>query len=194
MAARAESKSQYQNLLRRIEHWKCSLPHRLQFSLSSLHAHSATDNGQAYIYMWAIYDMAKLFLHRAYLPVLGLNHDQDLSLSTIRQDSEATPSEWSYWRKHSRKELFATAATVCDMMEEMRKFGVFFLRGCVPWIGFTIYTAVGVMLYCYNFPLPDDDPEVIAKAKDRVIDGCSFLKEMKAWPMADTWVSSEQIC
>lgn len=183
-----DNNSQYQNLIRRIEQWKASLPHRLHYSLFSLHAHSAIEQGQAYIYMWAIYFMAKLFLHRAYLPVLGLNNDQDLSQSTIREQSEATPSEWSYWRTHSRKELFDAAATVCDMMEEMRKFGVFFLRGCVPWIGFTIYTAVGVQLYCYNFPALDDDTEVVSKAKDRVIDGCSFLKEMKAWPMADTWV------
>lgn len=181
--------SQYQRLIRRIEAWKGSLPPRLQYSLFSLHAHSATDSGQAYIYMWAIYYMAKMFLHRAYLPVLGLNHDQDLSQSTLRQATQGTPDEWRYWRKHSRRELFETAATVCDMMEEMRSFGVFFLRGLVPWIGFTIYTAVGIMLYCFNFASPEDDEDVVARAKDRVMNGCNFLQEMKAWPMAGTWVS-----
>lgn len=187
-----DGNSQYQKLQRRLEQWKDSLPPRLHYSAISLHAHSAIEHGQAYIYMWAIYDMAKLFLHRAYLPVLGqvgLHHDPEIEQVTNgTSEGFGTPSEWQYWCKHSRRELFETAATVCDMMEEMRSFGVFFLRGLVPWIGFTIYTAVGVMLYCSYFPANDDDPEIRAKAKDRVDKGCSFLQEMKAWPMADTWV------
>ena len=80
---------------------------------------------------------------------------------------------------------------VLEMLEEMRTFGVFFLRGLVPWIGFTIYTAVGVMLYSFNFPSGEDDPRIVEKARERVIQGCTFLKEMKTqWPMAATWVST----
>jgi hypothetical protein len=76
------------------------------------------------------------------------------------------------------------------MLDEMRTFGVYFLRGLVPWIGFTIYTAVGVMLYSFNFPSDEDDPRITEKARERVIAGCTFLKEMKPqWPMAETWVS-----
>jgi hypothetical protein len=77
---------------------------------------------------------------------------------------------------------------VLEMLEEMRTFGVYFLRGLVPWIGFTIYTAVGVMLYCFNFPSGDDDPRLREKARACVLSGCTFLKEMKTqWPMAETW-------
>ena len=77
---------------------------------------------------------------------------------------------------------------VLDMLEEMRTFGVYFLRGLVPWIGFTIYTAVGAMLYSFNFPSGDDDPRWQEKARNSVIQGCNFLKEMKTqWPMAETW-------
>jgi hypothetical protein len=80
---------------------------------------------------------------------------------------------------------------VLEMLEEMRTFGVYFLRGLVPWIGFTIYTAVGVMLYCFNFPSNDDDPHLREKARKCVINGCTFLKDMKTqWPMAETWVSN----
>lgn len=80
---------------------------------------------------------------------------------------------------------------VLEMLEEMRTFGVYFLRGLVPWIGFTIYTAVGVMLYSVNFPSGEDDPRIVEKARERVIQGCTFLKEMKTqWPMAATWVST----
>ena len=97
---------------------------------------------------------------------------------------------WKSWQKTSRKALFRDATMVLEMLEEIRTFGVFFLRGLVPWIGFTIYTAVGVMLYSFNLTSSDDDPRWREKARGCVIQGCVFLREMKTqWPMAETWVN-----
>lgn len=77
---------------------------------------------------------------------------------------------------------------VLDMLDEMRTFGVYFLRGLVPWIGFTIYTAVGVMLYSSYFPSPEDDSGLVERGRERVVRGCSFLGEMgNQWPMAVQW-------
>jgi hypothetical protein len=127
-----------------------------------------------------------MFLHRAYLPVLGPQNDQSEEVPRSYQDH---PDTWKHWQKLSRTELVREATMVCEMLEEMRTFGVFFLRGLVPWIGFTIYTAVGVMLYSYNFPGEDDDPSDSQKSLNLVIQGCIFLKEMKGqWPMAQHWV------
>jgi hypothetical protein len=83
---------------------------------------------------------------------------------------------------------------VGELLEEMRSFGFFFLRGLVPWIGFTTYTAIGTMLYFYHFPDPGDDISVKQRIQDRVGNSLAFLKDMRgSWPMADTWVCPPQI-
>ncbi|KAF2117379.1 fungal-specific transcription factor domain-containing protein [Lophiotrema nucula] len=177
--------SQFQLLIYELDEWRRSLPARLQYDLFSLHSHNAVDQGQAYCYMHCIYFMSYMFLHRAYLPVLGPH--QNGTDETPRSYDEQRET-WNSWQKMSRKELFRESTMVLEMLEEMRTFGVYFLRGLVPWIGFTIYTAVGVMLYSFNFPSGDDDPRITEKARERVIQGCVFLKEMKTqWPMAATW-------
>ncbi|KAF2494605.1 hypothetical protein BU16DRAFT_43548 [Lophium mytilinum] len=177
--------SEFHKLIHDLNAWQGSLPPRLQYDLFSLHSHNAVDQGQAFCYMHCIHFMSFMFLHRAYLPVLGpQNGHSDETPKSYNEHSES----WKQWQRMSRKELFREATMVCEMLEEMRTFGVFFLRGLVPWIGFTIYTAVGVVLYSYNFPSDDDDPAITQKARERVIQGCLFLKEMKnQWPMADTW-------
>ena len=130
--------------------------------------------------------MSYMFLHRAYLPVLGPHTSADETPDSYDEHKET----WKNWQKSSRRELFKESTMVLEMLDEMRTFGVFFLRGLVPWIGFTIYTAVGVMLYSFNFPSGEDDPRITDKARERVIQGCTFLKEMKnQWPMAETWAS-----
>lgn len=177
--------SEFTELIHELETWKHELPRRLQYDLFSLHSHNAVDQGQAYCYMHSIYFMSYMFLHRAYLPVLGPHTGADEAPSSYNEHTDM----WKNWQKSSRRELFKESTMVLEMLDEMRTFGVFFLRGLVPWIGFTIYTAVGVMLYSFNFPSGEDDPRITEKARERVIQGCTFLKEMKnQWPMADTWV------
>jgi hypothetical protein len=130
--------SEFQRLIYDLTQWKKSLPDRLQYDLFSLHSHNAVDQGQAYCYMHCIYSMSYMFLHRAYLPVLG---PQAGTMDTYRSYSES-PEQWKNWQKTSRRELFRESTSVLEMLDEMRSFGVYFLRGLVPWIGFTIYTAV----------------------------------------------------
>jgi hypothetical protein len=177
-----EDESEFQRLLKSLDLWRKSLPHRLQFNILSLHAHSASNQGQAYCYMHSIYFMSIMFLHRSYLQ--GNQEDKHESDSPLDQ-------KWRQWQAESRRELLLVTDEVCDMYEEMRDFGLYFLRGLVPWIGFTVYTAVGVMLYYHHFPDDDDDQEVLRRGKDRVVNGCAFLKDMRgSWPMADSWVRS----
>ncbi|KAF2009702.1 hypothetical protein BU24DRAFT_428592 [Aaosphaeria arxii CBS 175.79] len=176
--------SEFQKLIYSLEQWKHSLPARLQYELFSLHSHNAVDQGQAFCYMHSIYFMSYMFLHRAYLPVLGPQSGND----EVPKSYEEHAAMWKNWQRTSRKELFRESTMVLEMLDEMRRFGVYFLRGLVPWIGFTIYTAVGVMLYSFNFPSNEDDPRLAEKARERVIQGSTFLKEMKTqWPMAETW-------
>ncbi|KAF2635631.1 hypothetical protein P280DRAFT_473727 [Massarina eburnea CBS 473.64] len=176
--------SQCSQLIHELDQWRRGLPPRLQYDLFSLHSYNAVEQGQGYCYMHCIHFMSYMFLHRAYLPVLGPHSHSEETLDSYSERSD----QWRTWQTTSRRELFKEAAVVLEMLDEMRTFGVFFLRGLVPWIGFTIYTAVGVMLYSYNFPSPEDDPRVTRKARERVIRGCTFLKEMKTqWPMSATW-------
>jgi hypothetical protein len=186
------SSSQFRQLIYELEGWKASLPQRLQYDLFTLHSHNAVEQGQAYCYMHCIHFMSYMFLHRAYLPVLGpQQHGAGPEETPTSYDEHR--DTWKQWEKSSRKELFKDSVMVLDMLEEMRTFGVYFLRGLVPWIGFTIYTAVGAMLYSFNFPSGEDDPRWQEKARRSVIQGCNFLKEMKTqWPMAETWVSSSK--
>jgi hypothetical protein len=175
-----EANSEIQCLLKALDQWRLSLPDRLQFSVFSLHAHSASDQGQAFCYMHSIYFMCIMFLHRSYLPEVepGKQHDTGTQLD----------GRWLQWKTRSRQELLKSVDRVCEMLEEMRSFGLFFLRGLVPWIGFTAYTAVGTMLYYHHFPDPDDDEDITNKAREHVVNGCAFLKDMRgSWPMADTW-------
>lgn len=45
------------------------------------------------------------------------------------------------------------------------------------------------MLYSFNFPSEEDERGIAEKARERVIRGCTFLKDMQSqWPMAKTWV------
>jgi hypothetical protein len=175
-----EPRSEIQVLLKSLDQWRLSLPDRLQYSVFSLHAHSASDQGQAYVYMHSIYFMSIMFLRRSYLPEVepGKKHDSGSPLD----------EQWLQWKARSRKELLKFVDRVCEMLDEMRSFGLFFLRGLVPWIGFTAYTAVGTMLYFHHFPDPSDDQDIINKAREHVVNGCAFLKDMRgSWPMADTW-------
>lgn len=181
--------SHFQQLLRELGSWRASLPHRLQYDLFTLCSHNAVEQGQAYCYMHCIYFMSTMFLHRAYLPVLGPQNGVDETHHSYNEHIE----KWKEFEKHSRKELFREAAMVLEMLEEMRTFGVYFLRGLVPWIGFTIYTAVGCMLFSVFFPSREDDPYFKGKARNLVIHGCQFLKEMKTqWPMAKIWFETIQ--
>lgn len=173
--------TEFQHLLEQLDQWRDSLPRRLEFSITSLHAHSASDNGQAYCYMHSIFFMSIMFLHRSYLSHIEAQNEHDSDSPLDRR--------WRDWQLQSRRELLEVAVQVCDMYKEMREFGLGFLCGLVPWIGFTCYTAVGIMLYCYQFPESTDRVEVMCRAKDRIINGCELLKDMRgSWPMADQWV------
>jgi len=177
-----EHYSPFEQLHRNIATWRDQLPKRLRLGIANLHAHSASNQGQAYAYMHAIGLMALMFLHRAYLP-------QPHSRNSIPKQDIQSP-QWREWQAKSRRELMRITEQACDMFEDMRDFGLYFLRGLVPWIGYTVYTAAGIMLYFYHFPNEDDGEDVLERCRDRVVNGCDFLKDMKnSWPMADSWVS-----
>jgi hypothetical protein len=179
-----ERTSEYQSLIRSLERWRTSLPSRLAYSVSSLHAHSASDQGQAFCYMHSVYFMCLMFLHRSYLQSLP-----EVEPRKRAPTGSQLERQWHEWELQSKKELLAVANQVCEMLYEMRNFGLFFLRGLVPWIGFTAYTATGIMLYYYHFPDQNEKSNAMSQARDHVVQGCMFLKDMKgSWPMADTWV------
>ncbi|KAH7237709.1 uncharacterized protein BKA55DRAFT_578171 [Fusarium redolens] len=171
-----QAQSEFQMLLSRLELWKNSLPERLRYELFLLRAHSVSNQGQAYCYMHCIYFMSVIFLYRSYLPEVEM------------QKARVGDKDWDQWSTWSSKELEKVAEQVCDMLQEIRAFGLYFLRGLVPWIGFTIYTAVGTMLYFYHFPNPGDTAHQVEKRREHIVEGLLFLKDMRqAWPMADTW-------
>jgi hypothetical protein len=177
-----EPNTEFQYLLKCLDQWRYSLPRRLEFSITSLHAHSAANNGQAYCYMHSIYFMSIMFLHRSYLSHIETQNKHDTDSPLDRR--------WRHWQLQSRRELLEVADRVCDMYKEMREFGLGFLCGLVPWVGFTVYTAVGIMLYYHQFPEATDNVEIMRRAKDRIVYGCELLKDMRgSWPMADCWVS-----
>ncbi|KAL7809267.1 fungal-specific transcription factor domain-containing protein [Trichoderma gracile] len=172
-----QAESELQRLLVRLNAWRDSLPSRLRYDLSLLHAHSVQNQGQAYCYMHCIYFMSVIFLYRSYLPELEMH-----------EEAEHENGDRKQWTEFSCRELATVADQVCEMLQDIRGFGFFFLRGLVPWIGFTIYTAIGTLLYFWHFPhVSEGDPQ-IESWRQRIIDGCVFLKDMRqAWPMADTW-------
>ncbi|OPB46492.1 Zn2Cys6 transcriptional regulator [Trichoderma guizhouense] len=172
-----QPQSELQRLLLRLNAWRESLPPRLRYDLSLLHAHSVQNQGQAFCYMHCIYFMSVIFLYRSYLPELEMH-----------EEAEHEDGDRKQWTEFSCRELAKVADQVCEMLQDIRGFGLFFLRGLVPWIGFTIYTAVGTLLYFWHFPhVSEGDPQ-IESWRQRIIDGCVFLKDMRqAWPMADTW-------
>ncbi|EXJ71562.1 uncharacterized protein A1O5_05370 [Cladophialophora psammophila CBS 110553] len=177
--------SRAHSLVSSLHHWKSTLPDRLRYSLFSLQAHSVLEQGQGFCYMHCIYFMAIIFLHRHYLPHLGLSKGQR---HPNRSDHEA----FLDWASRSSQTLYDTASTVCDMCEEINRFGADFRRGLVPWIGFTVYTTIGVMLYFQSFPL-EPTMEFATKTRHRLHSAYLLLKEMKnEWPMASRWL--ENIC
>ncbi|KAB2577672.1 putative transcriptional regulatory protein [Lasiodiplodia theobromae] len=176
--------SRFQQLSTSLRAWSQSLPTRLRYSIWTLEAHNALEQGQGFIYMHCIHFMSLMFLHRAYLPMLGPGQDFQTNGADSRESSD-----WTEWRKTSRRELFEVATTVCDMVDKIQSFGFYFVRGLVPWIGFTIYTAVGVIVYRNSFHFDEvDGVMTMAKSKEQIVRGCTFLKEMKEqWPMAQQW-------
>ncbi|KAH7317081.1 fungal-specific transcription factor domain-containing protein [Stachybotrys elegans] len=167
--------SKLQTLSSRLQKWKDDLPNRLRYDVSLLRAHTAANQGQAYCYMHSIYYLSIIFLYRPYLPEVEME-----------QPGERSP-EWTSWSLWSRKELIKAAETVCEMMQEMRNMGLFFLRGLVPWVGFAVYTAVGTLLYFFHFPVLEEATNSTSW-QSYIVEGCQFLKDMRqAWPMADTW-------
>ncbi|OJD30811.1 transcriptional regulatory protein [Diplodia corticola] len=176
--------SRFHQLSASLRAWSQSLPVRLHYSIWTLEAHNALEQGQGFIYMHCIHFMSLMFLHRAYLPVLGPGRDSQTNGVGPRESFD-----WAEWRKSSRRELFEVATTVCKMVDKIQSFGFYFVRGLVPWIGFTIYTAVGVIVYRNSFHFDDvDGVMTMAKSKEQIVRGCTFLKEMKEqWPMAQQW-------
>lgn len=175
-----ESSSQFQEIQKSIARWRQSLPPRLHQSINLLHAHSASNQGQAFAYMHAIALMADMFLHRAYLSHAGTQNKHE-SQSMLDQ-------QWREWQGRSKRELFEVTEQTCEIFEEIKEFGLYFQRGLVPWNGYTVYTATGIMLYFLHFPL-DDDENSMRRVRDHIVKGCAFLKDMKnSWPMADSWV------
>jgi hypothetical protein len=182
--------SESQKLSAALEDWRCRLPDRFKYSHSSLEAHNSLSQGQGFCYMHCIYLMAVMFLYRPYLPRLYVARGEE-SLGTSLADShgESRP-EKPEWQPYASDRLYTAASTVCDMCDEIVKFGPDFRRGLVPWIGFTVYTAVGVMLYVGYFPM-DFDSISVERIRDKISIGCKMLTEMKSeWPMAGRWVSS----
>ncbi|KAI9710713.1 MAG: hypothetical protein M1820_002546 [Bogoriella megaspora] len=168
------------HLLAALHQWRDALPSRLRYNVSTLRAHIASNEGQAFCYLHAIYFMSVMFVHRANLPEPGISKDYHLGLSP-RQS-------WLPLYEHSRRELLQAARQVCEMLAEIRDCGFCFVRGLVPWIGFTIYSSIGTLLYYYYFPDPADSRELTAGLGNQITDGCLFLKDMKnSWPMAETW-------
>lgn len=177
-----EQSSEFQRLLFELHLWQRSLPDRLKFTVPTLHAHCAINQGQAFCYMHCIYFMSIIFLYRSYVS----QGEEEARLSS----NSTFGTQWRRWQSLSRRELFRAADEVCEMLQEMQAFGFGFLRGLVPWIGFTIYTAVGVMLYYYHFPKSDLVFKLSKKCRDRVGNGCALLNQMRgSWPMADSWAS-----
>ncbi|KIX95462.1 uncharacterized protein Z520_08979 [Fonsecaea multimorphosa CBS 102226] len=176
--------SRAHSLVSSLERWRSTLPDRLRYSLFSLQAHSVLEQGQGYCYMHCIYFMAVIFLHRNYLPHLGLSRSQR-SLNSPEQDDAFLD-----WAARASQTLYDTASTVCDMCEEINRSGADFRRGLVPWIGFTVYTTIGVMLYFQSFPL-EPSVEFLSKTRHRLHSAYLLLKEMKnEWPMASRWLEN----
>ncbi|KAI9825927.1 MAG: hypothetical protein M1819_000446 [Sarea resinae] len=186
--------SEFHQINRSLEAWKFSLPGRLRYSSANLHAHSSLERGQSFCYMHSIYFMSLIFLHRAYLPPSALPKSQGPSTSNVVlsakiQDYRANQQ----WYESSSHQLFTVAAAVCDMIRDLKTFGLQFLRGLVPWIGFTVYTATGVMLYLHKFPSADGDADLVNASRQRALNGSAFLKEMHTqWPMAQQWFENLQ--
>lgn len=188
-----QQQSQFQRLIGRLAAWQSSLPSRLRYSERILRAHATLHQGQAYCYMHSIYFMSVMFLYRSYLPEVEMQQHQKRRQQISRSDEdggEGSEDDWARWSTRSSKELARVADQVCDMLREMRDFGLSFLRGLVPWIGFTIYTGVGTLLYFVHYPNDGDGTEQVEARRQRIIDGCILLKDMsQSWSMAKTWVS-----
>lgn len=181
--------SEFQNLLSALEDWKSKLPDRFKYSLSSLEAHHSLGQGQAFCYMHCIYFMSVMFLYRTYLPHLGLAKRHEFRATSVARSHSDSRSEQPEWQAYASGRLYTVASTVCEMCEEITKFGADFRRGLVPWIGFTVYTAVGVILYLGYFPM-DFETVSVDRIRDKISVGCRLLTEMKhEWPMAGRWVS-----
>lgn len=172
--------SKVTELAQSLRHWTKSLPPRLQFSMSSLHAHVAIGQGPAFCYMHCVYFMSQIFIYRNYLTYLRFS----LARRSGRpfEIADYTPSAPS----HS---VYDIACTVCHMCEEIHRLGHEFRRGLVPWIGFTLYTAIGALLYFETFPMESDGIGSLSITRDRMTGGLLLLENMKnEWPLANRWV------
>ena len=179
----SDRESTMHSLVSSLERWKVNLPDRLRYSSFSLQAHSVFEQGQAFCYMHSIYFMSMIFLHRNYLPHLGVSKSQQNLNRSNGEDG------FRVWQGHSSQTLYDTASTVCDMCREINQFGVDFRRGLVPWIGFTVYTTIGVMLYFEYFPAESSPTETVLGNRDKLASGYMLLKAMKnEWPMVSRWV------
>ena len=177
-----DSQFEAQRLLNLLNQWRTALPYRLQYEVFTLRAQHVSHQGQAFCYMHAVYFMSIMFLHRAFLPEPESLWYPDRGLKRNRSPQE--------WQQRSRGELLQASSQVCEMFEEIQDYGLVFLRGLVPWNGFTIYSAIGILLYFHYFPDDADNQDLSVSIGNHITKGCSFLKQMRdLWPMADAWVS-----
>ncbi|KAH0843182.1 putative transcriptional regulatory protein PB1A11.04c [Fonsecaea pedrosoi] len=189
---KSDRESRAYSLVSSLEHWKATLPARLRYSLFSLQAHSVLEQGQGFCYMHCIYFMALIFLHRHHLPHLGLARSPappspvPPPRNSPDQEAAALPDR----ADQSSHTLYDTASTVCDMCDEINRAGADFRRGLVPWIGFTVYTTIGVMLYFQSFPL-EPSVEFLTRTRQKLHSAYLLLREMKnEWPMASRWLEN----
>ncbi|OAL37219.1 hypothetical protein AYO20_03395 [Fonsecaea nubica] len=189
---KSDRESRAHSLVSSLEHWKATLPARLRYSLFSLQAHSVLEQGQGFCYMHCIYFMALIFLHRHHLPHLGLARSPapPQPIPPPRNSPDQEGAAFPDRADRSSHTLYDTASTVCDMCDEINRAGADFRRGLVPWIGFTVYTTIGVMLYFQSFPL-EPSVEFLTSTRQKLHSAYLLLKEMKnEWPMASRWLEN----
>jgi hypothetical protein len=183
-----DSTSKFQNLSAALDEWKFKLPERFKYSIYSLDAHHSLGHYQGFCYMHCIYFMSLMFLYRTYLPHLDLAKRQESHATSVARSFHDSYRERPEWQGYANSRLYTVTSMVCDMCAEINKFGVDSRRGLVPWIGFTVYTAIGVMLYIYNFST-DFDSVSLGRINEQISAACKLLTEMKtSWPMAGRWV------
>ena len=176
--------SMFNCLAIRLESLCESLPVRFLYKKKTLMAHLETGTAGSFAFLHYVLNTSAIFLHREYLPFRPMSGQ--LPAGPIEppflSESWGQPPQRDFWIK-SASQTFIASQAITEITTLLKISGQ---RISTPFVGFSVFTAVGSNIYLMLFPWMDSVH--CGAAKQNVEENLEFLREMQAeWEMSKPW-------
>ncbi|KAI9683605.1 MAG: hypothetical protein M1829_004909 [Trizodia sp. TS-e1964] len=155
-----DERSMFYSLRGLLLHFHKTLPRKHAFSAANTKGHLSKRSASPYTLIHTIYFLCLIVLHREYLPFFPIRCSKPqgpLDKPPFQADIYNIPPKW--W-EDSARDCFKAARDMMDLVRACQKWNALLET---PTVGFAIYTAGFVGIYCTNFPHMDTEGYMCSK-------------------------------